>query len=419
LYDVVINGIVPDEARGQAVLLSNPYYAGRLVLLTRSDGGRVKSILDCAGASVGVVQSSKAGIVLENNLKDVRVVRYPNEFRGLADLKNGRIDAVLFDGQIANYYVQHLPGFKVVDTVGEITYSIVVATGNGALMDKINGALATMKADGSLDAIIAKWGIGNDNYRKMIAGDGQVDGKSNATTVDSETAAARGTKSWSRYGKLLPFFGRAACTTLLISVFAMGVAVFLGLGLAIAIMYMPRWMGCIARSIIEFLRGTPLLIQLFFVFYGLPYVGLTLSPMVAGILTLGINYSSYEAENFRAGMLAVPYGQTEAARALGMSHWQTLRHVILPQAFSFILPPLTNDFISLIKDSSLVSIITIVELTEAYTIVSNNSYDFFGTGIVVAVIYFLLGIPFVRLARWAENHLRLEKRAYYSKKIGR
>ena len=100
----------------------------------------------------------------------------------------------------------------------------------------------------------------------------------------------------------------------------------------------------------------------------------------------------------------------EAARALGMTHLQALWHVVIPQAFRFVIPPVTNDFISLLKDSSLVSMITIVELTKAYTQLSTTYYDYLGTGIIVAGIYLLLGLPFVRFARWAEKRLSTENR---------
>ena len=123
------------------------------------------------------------------------------------------------------------------------------------------------------------------------------------------------------------------------------------------------------------------------------------------MLGLGLNYAAYEAENYRAGILAVPHAQMEAALALGMTRWQAIRHVVAPQAFRLVLPPVTNDFISLLKDSSLVSVITMVELTKAYGQVATTYYDYFGTGIIVAIIYLLLGLPFVRLARWAETRL--------------
>ena len=102
----------------------------------------------------------------------------------------------------------------------------------------------------------------------------------------------------------------------------------------------------------------------------------------------------------------------EAALALGMNRRQGLRHIVLPQALRMVLPPVTNDFISLLKDSSLVSVITMVELTKVYGQLASTYYDYFGTGILVAVIYFLLGLPFVRLARFTEKWLASEK--YYS-----
>ncbi|MDR1401619.1 MAG: ABC transporter substrate-binding protein/permease [Puniceicoccales bacterium] len=413
LYDVVINGIVTSEERSTAVSFSIPYYACPLSLIIRADTEQIKSVLDCNGRSVGILQNSKSEVALTKNLKSVKIVNYPDEYSAIADLKNGRIDAIILDGQIAAYYTKYLPNLKIMDEFEEVKYSIALAKGNDKLLAEINQAIDAMKKDGSLNAIISKWGIGNGSYAKLIA-----------TKERGEQLLARNVKETekgkiflSRHLKLVPFFAKAACITLVLSTLGMGVAIVFGICFAVIREYGPKWIRLIIVSIIEFLRGTPLLIQLFFIFYGLPRIGITLSPIVAGILTLGINYASYETENFRAGMAAVPYGQMEAARALGMSQWQSLRHIILPQAFTFILPPLTNDFIALLKDSSLVSLITIVELTKAYSIAASNSFDFFGVGIIVSVIYFLIGLPFVRIARWAEHHMKLEKRAYASRKL--
>jgi polar amino acid transport system substrate-binding protein len=103
--------------------------------------------------------------------------------------------------------------------------------------------------------------------------------------------------------------------------------------------------------------------------------------------------------------MAVPAGQMEAALGLGMTRRESLRHVVVPQAVRMVLPPVTNDFISLLKDSSLVSVITLVDLTKAYGQIATTYYDYFGTGLIVAAIYFLLGYPFIRLARWTEAKL--------------
>jgi len=164
-------------------------------------------------------------------------------------------------------------------------------------------------------------------------------------------------------------------------------------------------LGLLAGVYIEIVRGTPLLIQVLFIFYGLPALGIRLSPFVAGVLALGLNYAAYEAENYRAGLLSVPRGQMEAAIALNMTHAQALRLIIVPQAFRTVVPVMTNDFISLLKDSSLVSVITLTELSQTYVRLSSTYYDYIGTGLIIGAAYLLLGLPFVRLARYAERRL--------------
>jgi polar amino acid transport system substrate-binding protein len=208
-----------------------------------------------------------------------------------------------------------------------------------------------------------------------------------------------------RYMRFLPQLGWAAVATVQISVLSMVLAVAFGVVLALCRVYGGVVLDRIAQVYIEAIRGTPLLIQLLFIYYGLPKIGLQLDPYVAGVLALGLNYAAYEAENYRAGLLAVPRHQMEAAIALNMTERQSLRHVVIPQAARIVVPPTTNDFISLLKDSSLVSVISLVELTKTYELLSTTYYDYFGTGLLVGAIYLLLGLPFVRLARWAERHL--------------
>src|ERR1700747_431028 len=185
----------------------------------------------------------------------------------------------------------------------------------------------------------------------------------------------------------------------------MGMSIGFALFLVICRLFAPLPLRWFATSYIEVIRGTPLLIQLLFIFYGLPKIGIQLSPFVASVLGLGLNYAAAEAENYRAGLLSVPEGQWQAARALGLTQSKTLRLVIIPQAIRLVLPPLTNDFISLLKDSSLVSALTLLELTGAYHRLATETFDYFGTGLLVAFIYLLLGLPFVRLARYSESRL--------------
>ncbi|KXV38009.1 amino acid ABC transporter permease, partial [Gluconobacter japonicus] len=208
-----------------------------------------------------------------------------------------------------------------------------------------------------------------------------------------------------RYVGFLPLIGQAALMTLAVSALAMVLAVALGLLLALARHYGGAVLRLTAGFYVEIVRGTPLLIQVLFIFYGLPAFGIRLSPFMAGVLSLGLNYAAYEAENYRAGLLSVPRGQMEAAIALNMTHWQALRLVVVPQAFRTVVPVMTNDFISLLKDSSLVSVITLTELSQTYVRLSSTYYDYFGTGLMVGAAYLLLGLPFVRLARMAERRM--------------
>jgi len=157
-------------------------------------------------------------------------------------------------------------------------------------------------------------------------------------------------------------------------------------------------------------RGTPLLIQLFLIYYGLPQIGLRLNAFLAGILGLGLNYAANEAENYRAGIQSIPKGQTEAAQALGMTGAQILRRIVLPQALRVVIPPVTNDFISMFKDSSIVSVITMVELTKVYGELAGMTYDYIGLGLMTAGIYFALSYPASIVASRLERRLAYDRR---------
>jgi polar amino acid transport system substrate-binding protein len=161
---------------------------------------------------------------------------------------------------------------------------------------------------------------------------------------------------------------------------------------------------------VELVRGTPLLIQLYLIYYGLPNLGVRLNAFTAAVLGLALNYAAYEAENYRAGIQGIARGQMEAALALGMTRLLALRRVILPQAARLVIPPVTNDFIALFKDSSLVSVITMVELTKVYGMLATTTYDYIGLGLMTAALYFGLSYPASLLANYLERRLRYDRR---------
>jgi polar amino acid transport system substrate-binding protein len=192
-------------------------------------------------------------------------------------------------------------------------------------------------------------------------------------------------------------------------VLAFLLAVPIGALLAIGRVYGARPVRAAARLYIELFRGTPVLLQLFVLYYGVAPV-VNLSPVVAAVLGLGLNYGAYEAEVYRAALLAIPRGQSEASRALGLGPAQTLWHVLLPQALRLALPPMTNDFVSLLKDSSLVSVITVIELTKRMTIAAVDLRGWLIPGLLCAALYLALSFPLSELARRLERRLLRDQR---------
>ncbi|MFP2934504.1 amino acid ABC transporter permease, partial [Pyxidicoccus sp. 3LG] len=163
----------------------------------------------------------------------------------------------------------------------------------------------------------------------------------------------------------------------------------------------------LCAAYVEGLRGTPLLVQIIFIYYALPQLlGVDLAPMLAAVLALTLNSAAYVAEIFRAGIASVDPGQSEAARALGMSPAQSMRYVILPQALRNVLPPLTNEGIALLKDSSLVSIIGMAELTRAGQEMASQFAAPLAIWPAVAVFYLLATLPLTRLAAALERRLQ-------------
>jgi polar amino acid transport system substrate-binding protein len=338
----------------------------------------------------------------------VHAKTYDEEVNAYQDVVNGRLFGVLLDYPIAKYYAAPNPNLQFSGPAfGQISYGIAMKKGNTALHKELNVALQQVIENGEMRDILSRWGL----WTPTVAGAlGQPEDPSVPDTeykafVASTAPPATLMTRLQRYASYWPLLLKASILTLEVSILGMMLAIGVGFSLAIARVFGPWPLRWIATLYIEIIRGTPLLIQLLIIFYGLPNIGIKLSPFIAGVLGLGLNYAAYEAENYRAGLLAIPRGQMEAARALGMTRNQGLRFVVIPQSFRLVLPPVTNDFISLLKDSSLVSMVTLLDLTGAYNRIATQTFDYFGTGLLIAAIYLLIGLPFVRLARWTETRL--------------
>jgi len=201
----------------------------------------------------------------------------------------------------------------------------------------------------------------------------------------------------------MPFLLKGAGMTIKITALAVMIGIALGTILGLARVSKSKWLKNIAKSYIEFFRGTPLLIQLFILYYGLPSVGIKLPPYFAAVLGLGLNSGAYVGEIVRSGINSINQGQMEAARSLGMSYPQAMRYVILPQAIKRVIPPLGNEFIALLKDSSLVSVIAVKDLTRQSRLVISRNYESFLILISAAVIYFCMTFVLTRLVNYMER----------------
>jgi polar amino acid transport system substrate-binding protein len=190
--------------------------------------------------------------------------------------------------------------------------------------------------------------------------------------------------------------------TALVSVLSMALAVVAGLAVASARVYGTAPIRALATVYTEVVRGTPVLLQLFVIYYGLAGV-VRLPAFLAAVLGLGFNYAAYEAEIYRGALEAVSRIQLEAARTLGFSESQILRLIRGPQALRYALAPMTNDFVALLKDSSLVSVITVVELTKQTAIYATNVGSWVIPGLLCAAVYLVMSLPLARLARRLEQ----------------
>jgi polar amino acid transport system substrate-binding protein len=404
LYDCVICALEITPEKADEVNFSIPYYFTFEQFVDRKGGPELKSLNELRGQNVGTLDQTAALRMLEET-PGVIVKTYDQEISAYQDIVNGRLSGVLLDYPIAKYYAAPNPALQLTGPpFGQVSYGIATET-NSRLTAEIDTALRSLIQSGELRDILSRWGLWTDRVAEALNQPAQP----SAPDIQYQSFVSNITPQksfWSyvnRYGGAWRLLRQAALLTLAISVVSMGVAMFVGLILVVLRLFAPFPLRWLATGYIEIIRGTPLLIQLLFIFYGLPHVGIRLSPFLAGVAGLGLNYAASEAENYRAGLLSVPNGQWQAALALGLSRAKALRLIIVPQAIRLVLPPLTNDFIALLKDSSLVSALTLVELTGAYNRLATQTFDYFGAGLLIALIYLLLGLPFVRIARWVER----------------
>jgi polar amino acid transport system substrate-binding protein len=394
-FDMAMNGLEITPQREELILFSVPYYIYTEQLVVRKEEQGIRGVTDLRGRKAGTLSGTVAqDILTKAEGIDVRV--YAGQVEPYADLAIGRIDAVLLDLPIAAYYGKSNPKLKYAgEPVGEGFYGIAIRKADTDLKNQIDRILLKLHDSGELRKIYEKWGLWDATQHGLA---GKIRSSQGYVGIEESKKAPLYT--------FFPMLLKGAMITIAISTTAMLLAITLGLFLTLARLYGSPVLSGSATAYIELYRGTPLLIQLYILYYGLPNIGISLSPLLAAFLGLGMNYAAYESELYRAGISAVPKGQMEAALSLGMTRTLAIRRIILPQAFRIALPGVTNDFIALFKDSSLVSIIAMVELTKTYSILAASTLRFFELGLIAALLYFLMSYPLSLLARRLETRMK-------------
>ena len=403
--DVVLNGYEWSPQREQSWASTVPYFIYKLQLMAGKDDKTIRSWEDLratqgqAPKRVGVLRDSAAErYVIQQFGEAIELKGYPEIINVMQLVQEGRLDATVQDVPVPVFYGQAFPGLRTVgEPVAPGYYVAFVRRGDDRLRQKLNEALLKAMNDGTLKRIYEKYGLWNDEQHRL-------------TEVAQNwppTAEAQSSR-WSNFHYYAWLLVIASWTTIKLACLSMPLAILIGLLVAIGRLYGPRWLGIVLEAYVEFLRGTPLLLQLFVIYYVLPrFTGITIPEFWAGVLGLAINYSAYEAENYRAGLLAIPRGQMEAALSLGMSTPVALRRIIIPQAMRIVIPPVTNDFIALFKDTSVCTMISVVELTGMYRKLFNEHPQLMlEFGMVTAFLYLVMSYPLSLVARRMEMQFK-------------
>ncbi len=404
--EIGLSGIEDTPARRTTMSVTVPYYEFREVLAVRdADAARFTSLSALAGRRVATLGGTIAYEILLQAQADhgVTPVSYDDDVHPYEDLVNGRVDAVLLDNVLAFRRARTVAGFTVQPQSVAIGHYVgVLSAGNAALRDRCDLLLKAAMQDGTIERIMRTWQVWNDDqpplHRTVLAGETVEP----VTGLDTSRAVARVSR-WEAARRYLPSLLRAALVTIVLSCLSMALAIVLGMVIASGRVYGPPLLRALLTGYVELTRGTPILLQLFVLYYGIA-TAIRLPAFVAAFLGLALNYAAYESEIYRSALEAIGRGQLEAARTLGFTEWQILRLIRGPQAFRLALAPMTNDFVALLKDSSLVSVLTVVELTKQTQIFATNLGSWVVPGALCAGLYLAMSLPLSSLAR------RLEKR---------
>ena len=421
---IILNGYEWNETRIEHMDASIPYFVYALQLLAAKDGDVTswdalgKPRADGEKRRVAVLGGSAADVYMRERFGDaVELINYEGNTDALRETETGKVDATVQDTPIASFYESRFPKLaRVGEPVAKGYYVVFVRKGETELLRAINEAIILSIRNHDIERIYKKYGIWDVYQTELatIAESGKFFGLAGAVSAkvgEGELPTEETVRLSKKKGGLTivreygPILLQSAGITVILAAVSFPLAIILGLLIAVGRLYGPAWLARPLGAYVEFLRGTPLMLQLYFMFFFLPELGVKIPAFATGILGLAVNYSAYEAEIYRAGLQAIPRGQLEAALSLGMSRAMAIRRIIVPQAVRIVIPPVMNDFIALFKDTSVCSVITIVELTKRYSVLSMSTQATVELMILTALMYLLMSYPMSIVSRRLEARL--------------
>ncbi|HCY0915730.1 TPA: ABC transporter permease subunit [Staphylococcus aureus] len=377
--DIIISGMTSTPERKKQVDFSDSYMMTKNIMLVKKDKvNDYKDIKDFNNKKVGAQKRTEQEKIAQTEIENASITSLSRLPDVILALKSGKVEGVVVEKPVAEAYLKQNPKLGISNVKfneEEKDTVIAVPKDSPKLLSQINKTIKEVKDKGLID-----------KYMTNAA---------NAMNDDSGFI--------SKYGS---FFLKGIKITILISLIGVALGSILGAFVALMKLSKIKIISWIASIYIEILRGTPMLVQVFIVFFGITAaLGLDISALVCGTIALVINSSAYIAEIIRAGINAVDKGQMEAARSLGLNYRQTMKSVIMPQAIKNILPALGNEFVTLIKESSIVSTIGVGEIMFNAQVVQGISFDPFTPLLVAAALYFVLTFVLTRIMNMIEGRL--------------
>lgn len=380
----VIAGMSITDERKKVFDFSDPYFESGVQMAVLDDNDDVTSYEDLKGKRVAVKNGTEGAEFAESIRAKYgfEVVSFADSASMFEEVKTGNSVAIFEDYPVLNYGIQQGNGFKTVTPKEKgSSYGFAVNKGqNPQLLQQFNEGLKNLKASGRYDEII-------ESYLGESANDAD-------------------NSFFGLLASTFPILMQGLKMTIILTVVSIAIALVLGIVFGLFRVSRSIWLRGIGTTYVDVFRGTPLLVQAFFIYFGIPSaLGFQMTALTAGIITLSLNAGAYMTEIVRGGIQSVDKGQMEAARSLGIGYLPTMRKVILPQAIRTMIPSYVNQFVITLKDTSILSVIGIAELTQTGRLIIARNYQSFTMWLIIGIVYFVVIMALTKLSDRIEHRL--------------